>query len=294
MTQRSWSVLGVPSSAAAHGPGLEKGPAALRAAGLLDVLRAHGLGAVDAGDLDEAVWRSHRAPGALNDVERVADGVARVRDAVQDELSAGRVPLVLGGECTVTVGVVAAAVAVHDDVGLVYVDGGQDLFTVVEHPEEPIADATGVAHLLDLPGASPVLAGVGPRRPLLDARRLVFAGFSDDEEDEAGRVPAARVPAAEVTADPEAAGRRALAAVGDVPLVLHVDVDVLDFFALPAADVPAFGRGLVPDELERLVRVVAGHPRLVAVTLVEFNPDHGGAGTARALVELLGRALGRS
>lgn len=238
MTQRSWSVLGVPSSAAAHGPGLEKAPFALREAGLLDALRQRGLVVSDRGDVQPARWRSHHVPGRLNDVDRVAAGAGRVRDAVRGELRAGRVPLVLGGECTVTLGVVAAAADVHVDVGLVYVDGGQDLFTVSSHPEEPIADATGVAHLLDLPGASPELSTVGPRRPLLDARRLSFLGFSDDEEDEDGLVAATRIPAAEVSAHPEAAATRALHGVGAGPFVLHVDVGVLDFFALPAADVP--------------------------------------------------------
>ncbi|WP_454044059.1 arginase family protein [Cellulosimicrobium sp. Marseille-Q8652] len=289
--ERSWRILGAPSSAAAHGPGLEKSPRALRGEGLVGSLRERGLDVVDLGDLDEAVWRSHRAPGGLNDVDRVVDGVRRVLDAVRPELVPGRVPLVLGGECTLTVGVVAAAVEAYGDVGLVYVDGGQDLFTVAGNPEEPIADAMGVAHMLDLPGADAALSGVGSRRPLLDAHRLVFLGFADDDEDERGRVPAARVPAAEVTVDPEAAARRALGVVAGGPFVLHVDVDVLDFFALPAADIPIFGRGLVPDELERILRVVAGHPDLVAMTFVEFNPDHGGARTARALVELLGRAL---
>ena len=48
---RTWGVLGVPTSAAAHWPGLEKGPAALRRAGLVDQLRAAGSDVVDHGDL---------------------------------------------------------------------------------------------------------------------------------------------------------------------------------------------------------------------------------------------------
>jgi len=44
-------LIGVPSSAGAHGPGQERGPAALRAAGLLERLRAGGLDVADAGDL---------------------------------------------------------------------------------------------------------------------------------------------------------------------------------------------------------------------------------------------------
>jgi hypothetical protein len=43
---------------------------------------------------------------------------------------------------------VAAAIEHYDDVGLLYVDGGQDLMIPTDHPEEPILDAMGVAHML--------------------------------------------------------------------------------------------------------------------------------------------------
>jgi arginase len=46
-----FGLLGVPSSAAAHGPGQEKAPAALRRAGLSERLVAAGMGIVDYGDL---------------------------------------------------------------------------------------------------------------------------------------------------------------------------------------------------------------------------------------------------
>ncbi|MGH9252688.1 MAG: arginase family protein, partial [Acidimicrobiales bacterium] len=138
MAGRGWVVVGVPSSAAAHWPGLEKAPAALRAAGIVEVLRLAGLTVADGGDLPVVVWRSRRRPGAPNDVAGVVEVVAAARDRLRPILHAGRVPLVLGGECTVTVALLSAAVECHGEVGVVYVDGGQDLMTVAEHPEEPI------------------------------------------------------------------------------------------------------------------------------------------------------------
>jgi arginase family enzyme len=44
-------LIGVPSSAGAHGPGQEKVPAALRKAGLIGALRTAGLQVEDLGDL---------------------------------------------------------------------------------------------------------------------------------------------------------------------------------------------------------------------------------------------------
>lgn len=289
----TWTVLGVPSSAAAHTRGLERAPAALRTAGLLGALRAEGLEVRDDGDLPAAPWRAHRRPGEPNDAQRVADGVAAVRDRVAPLLASGERLLVLGGECTLTLGIMAAAAQHHPDVALVYVDGGQDLHLPDDHPDEPILDSMGVAHLLDLPGAWGPLAAVGPRRPLLDAGRLVFFGCSDEEEDVHGLASAAlRIFADDVAAAPEEAARRALAAVGDAPYVLHLDIDVLDYLTLPAADVPTYGHGLDPATLGRALGVLGSGPGLLAMTCVEVNPDHADEATFRGVVDLLCLALG--
>ena len=291
MSARGWDVVGVPSSAAAHSRGIERAPAALRAAGLLEALRGAGVDVQDDGDLPEAAWRAHLTPGEPNDLDRVADGVLEVRRRTAAVLARGRTPLVLGGECTVAIGVVAAAAELHPEVGLVYVDGGQDLLLPGDHPEEPILDSMGVAHMLGLPGACDRLAAAGPRRPLLDAGRLVLFGYSDDDEAPPSVVPATRVPADEVTADPRAAAHRAIEAVGDAPYVLHLDVDVLDFLVLPVADVPSYGRGLVPETLAEALGVLASGPGLVAMTCVELNPDHADDASVRTVVDLLTGAI---
>src|SRR5690606_15493312 len=132
------------------------------------------------------------------------------------------------------------------DVGLVYVDGGQDLMLPQDHPEEPILDSMGVAHLLDLPGTVEEIATLGPRRPLLTPDHVCFFGFDDADEDEHGLVPSTRFTSRDVTADPVGTAEQAVAAVtrGRERFVVHLDVDVLDFLALPVADVPQYGRGL--------------------------------------------------
>lgn len=293
--ERRWGVLGVPTSAAAHWPGLEKGPGALRAAGLLDALAGAGLAVSDHGDRPVARWRSAPAPGRPNDVEGAAAVLRDAAPAVAEVLAAGEVPLVLGGDCTLAVALVDAAVRTFGDVGLVYVDGGQDLMVPAEHPEEPILDATGVAHLLDLPGTVDEIAGLGVRRPLLSAEHVCFYGYADDEEDPGGRVPSLRLPAGLVTADPRGTARQAVRAVlrGRERFVVHLDVDVLDFFLLPAADIASFGRGLAPGTLAEALGELVAAPGFAGLTVVEHNPDHGAAdgSTTRALVDLLRTAL---
>jgi arginase len=154
----------------------------------------------------------------------------------------------------------------------------------------------GVAHLLDLPGTHSALAGLGPRRPLLGADRLCFVGFADDEEDVHGLVPSARIPATAVLTDPTGAARQALDAVAAAPdgFLVHVDVDVLDMFTLPLADIPQYGSGLTPGVLRDLLAGLVSDPGWWGIVVAEANPDRDDErGTAmHALVDLLGSALG--
>ena len=174
-----WGLLGVPSSAGAHTPGLEKGPAAIRDAGLIDLLRG---GVEDHGDVTAFRWRPDRErPNAKNAaaVARVATetaaGVARI-------LGSGQTPLVVGGDCSITIGVVAGFVQRGIRPALLYIDGGPDLYTPATRPNGNL-DAMALAHLLAIPGHVPEVAGVGRTVPLLTARDVVSYGHTLPEGD---------------------------------------------------------------------------------------------------------------
>lgn len=288
-------MVGVPTSVAAHWPGLEKGPSALRAAGLLDVMRAAGADVTDLGDRPVERWRPRPADGRPHDVDRAADVVRDAAGAVGDALAGGRTPLVLGGDCTLALSLVAGAVEHGLDVGLLYVDGGQDLMLVGDHPEEPIADSSGMAHMLGLPGTQEVLAGIGPRRPLLTPDDVVFYGFDDADEDEHGLVPSLRFTSHEVTADPGGTAARALAhlTARREHVLVHLDVDVLDFLELPVADCPQYGRGLSLATLVEALTPVLRSSAFAGMTLVEANPDRDDADltAVRRLAGALGPVL---
>jgi arginase len=275
-----WGLLGVPSSVAAHWPGIERGPGALRAAGLLETLQAHGVPVADHGDLAVARWNADRTDDRPNAWQQVVDVVSAAKSAIARVLDAGQAPLVLGGECTLAIALVAAAIEQYGEVGLLYVDGGQDLMIPADHPREPILDAMGVAHMLDLPGCVSELAGIGPRRPLLQPSDVAFVGFGDDEEDVHGLVPAPRLRGRDVIADPVVAAQRALAALPQSHLVVHFDVDVLDALELPLADISTYGTGVRLDHVAPLLAALVADSRVVGMTVVEANPDHDPDGTS--------------
>jgi hypothetical protein len=173
-----FGLLGVPSSAAAHGPGQEKGPAALRRARLPERLAAAGVQVVDYGDLPVVRWRPDPHQRRPHNLQAVLGVLRQAGGRVGEILADGRVPLVLGGECSVTIAMMSAFLDRGVEPALLYMDGGVDLFTPATNPTG-ILDSMGVAHLLDEPGTTAELAGFGPVRPLLRDDRLLLFGYTD-------------------------------------------------------------------------------------------------------------------
>jgi len=75
-------LIGVPSSAGAHGPGQEKAPAALRHAGLLGALREAGLEVEELGDLPVARFQPDGANPKRQSLSRVVRVARQVADTV--------------------------------------------------------------------------------------------------------------------------------------------------------------------------------------------------------------------
>ena len=105
----------------------------------------------------------------------------------------------------------------------------------------------------------------------------------------------AGLPVGEVAADPKAAAARALAEVEPRVdrLLVHFDVDTVDFTDLPLSENTGRNEGLAFDTAVRALRELLGSKKLAAVTVTEFNPDHGDedGSTAQALAEGLARAF---
>jgi arginase len=98
----------------------------------------------------------------------------------------------------------------------------------------------------------------------------------------------------EVVRDPEDAAVRATAAIEpEVDRVLvHLDVDVIDFTDLPLSDNAGRNQGLPFEVALRALRVLLSTPKLAALTVTEVNPDHDPDGSAlRRLALGLAEAL---
>jgi arginase len=287
------SILGVPTTAGSHNPGQEKAPAAWRAAGLADRLREAGVDVEDRGDLLAAPFRPVQPVDGLRDVERVAAVAHQVAGAVAAIRADGRLPLVLGGDCTITLGVLAGCGS--SETGLVYFDGDADLNTP-EHSDSAVADTMGMTHMLG--GGSPRLADIGSRFPLLRPDQVVLFGFDPAELDTrqwtelvSRHLYAAPAPA--VRADPagQASAARAYLERRVGAYLVHLDVDVLHTGLFPLANFPHFA-GLTLDEVSVGLAEFGDGEKFGGLVITEVNPDHDPGGELlRTLTEVVTGAL---
>jgi arginase len=277
---KSIAVVGVPTSAGAHAPGQERAPEAFRRAGVIDLLAERGFDVDDRGDLPKVRWTPDPASPRAQRAEAVARVASSVADVVDTAAASADAVLVLGGDCTVEVGVVAAFARRPERIGLLYLDAGPDL-NVPSAVRLGFLDWMGTAHLLGLPEASTALSRIGPRSPLLEPDQIVFVAAIPDELTSWEHRVVAEKELAVLWVDgvkgraPQAAKEALGRCEHEVDRILvHFDVDVIDFTDFPAADFPTINAGLTLTEALECIEVFTRHPKFAALTVSEFNPDH--------------------
>jgi arginase family enzyme len=279
----AFAVIDAPIDSSGTGRGEERGPAALRAAGLLERM-----GARDAGEADARIRERGRDPSTgvvgASDVRRASAAIA---SSVRQVLESGERPLVLGGDCTLLLGTFSA---LPDGSGLWFVDGHADFLDGESSP-------TGEAADMDLA----ILTGHGPpgllpgREPMLEPAAVVLLGHRPAElHPDVARENARLDPAIHALTAPDVrqagaapAAHDAIARLAGRPAWLHLDLDVLDASVLPAVSYPQ-PLGLDWQELVALLQPLVAAPNLLGVSVADFNPDRDADATdaARIVEEL--------
>ena len=248
-------------------PGTRLGPRAIRAASgppgrhleagidAFDVLRL-----VDFGD----------APVVPADAER---SHAAIEETIRAVLAADAIPLVLGGDHSITEQEVTAIAAVHGPIGLVHFDTHTDTGTHVFGVER--SHGTPMYRLVEACWIDPAryvqlgLRGYWPGEPEFawQRERGITSFFMHDVRRE-GLEPLIE---------------RTLEIVGEGPVFLTVDVDVLDPAFAPGTGTPEPG-GMTPLELLPSVRRIADELEVVGADVVEVIPTAPGSADTTALV----------
>ena len=287
------AVFGVPSSAGASGPGCERAAFALREAGLLESLRRVGARVVNLSDLSLFPWRADAEHPRQRNLALAACAARATADEMPRALAEG-FTLLVGGDCSLVAGSVGGATrALGRTVGLVYLDADLDLNTPETTPSGNL-NGMAVAAALGRGAAELVAAGGGAA---LQPEHVAILGYRSVDLGE--RLPQQQLAltrsADEVRANGAArAAAEALAAIGndDGPLLVHLDVDVIDASELGAKAPLTPGAGLGWAEIEALLLALLQSSRIAALEVCEFNPSLDPDGSyARKLVALLTKAV---
>ena len=288
---RTIGLLGVPTNSAGKIDGVAQAPLVLREAGLVDALHRHAK-VHDYGDVmlpDPSPTRESRSH--VIDPDGLDALVARVRDAVAPILDHGHFPLVIGGDCPLLLGCLAASSG-RDRVGLLFVDGHEDAYL-------PVQSSTGEAADMELAFALGMADASWSRElstlfPLVAPTDVRILGARDAELLRAESVASLRdrvalVDGERLAADPARIAAAACASLPQ-PWWFHLDLDVLSTEALPAIDYPQPG-GLGWDELVVVATTaLRADPRGWDVTI--YNPDLDPTRVhARRIVRFLGSVI---
>jgi len=161
-------VIGVPSAWGTKELGARRTPRLLREAGLLDWLAAPGLQVEDGGDVpvppqtEADLWEARAAAAELVHLDEVVSMATAVREAVAASLRDGALPVLIGGECCLSIGVGAALAQQPGPLTTVWLDAHGDLNT----PETSRSGLiTGMPFAVYLGHGHPDLLAVGEGAP---------------------------------------------------------------------------------------------------------------------------------
>lgn len=269
------ALITVPYHLGREAAGPASGPDAYLAAGLEEQLRAAGH--------EVQLGRVQRPTPFSDELSAILAIDAALADRVRAARTDARLPVVVGGDCNIALGVTAALPAAST--ALVWFDAHGDFNTPQTSPSGyldgmPLAMLTGRCH------TQAVADALGGTR--LPDVNVVHVGGRDLDPGESRALADSRVavisPAELVQAGPADALGPALDALRQSPrprapgdahgqaAYVHLDLDVLDPSWAPAVDYPAPG-GLSPDELDDCVGLIAQRFPIVALSLSALDPQ---------------------
>lgn len=299
---RRIAVLGVPVEIGASQRGTIMGPAALRTAGLLNLLSALGFDVADHGDLSINNMRdlADAPPENARHYREIQRWTRALTKQAYELARSGAVPIFLGGDHTLSMGSVNGLARHWREVGrelfVIWFDAHADYNT-------PATTLTGNMHgmsaafLCGEPGLEGLLGG--EPRASIDPDRFELFGVRSMDQPEKDLLRARRISLADMREiDEFGVGvliRRVIDKVKAQNGVLHVsfDLDFLDPQVAPGVGTTVPG-GATYREAHLAMEMLHDSRLVRSADIVELNPflDERGR-TARTGVELIGSLFGQ-
>lgn len=215
---------------------------------------------------DEVISATVSQAGQAGEWDRLAAVCEPVASAVASASRNGGRPVVSCGDCCAALGIVAGLQAARGPVGIVWFDAHGD----VQTPETTTSGFLGGMPLRLLTGHRPELIAERLGLRPVPEEHIVLVGARDLDPPEVSYLDAAPIVCREVSG-------LTTADLPDVPLYVHVDLDVLDPADVPGLRYPAPG-GPAPAQLAGSLRMLLATGRVAAVGLAcTWYPGHGAA-----------------
>ncbi|MDB6083573.1 MAG: arginase [Gammaproteobacteria bacterium] len=294
------TLIGAPSDVGAGARGASMGPEALRVAEIHAMLESQGLEVRDRGDLRGPANPSRGPVDGYRHLEEVTQWNRSVHDAVYGELTDSRLPILLGGDHSLSIGSISAVARHCREHGrklrVLWLDAHADFNTSILTP-------SGNIH--GMPVAC--LCGHGPRAliemsgrvPALQAASIRQIGIRSVDQGEKRLVHELGLEVFDMRFIDEAGMRQTLAAAlesldRDTHLHVSFDVDFLDPEIAPGVGTTVPG-GPSYREAQLCMEMIADTERLGSLDIMELNPALDVRNrTAAVAVDLVGSLFGRS
>ena len=272
-------IIGVPLDLGAGRRGVDMGPSAIRIADLEHRLEQLGHTVIDSGDLEVMIPETQKVgAGKLRYKAPVLAACEELRTRVAESLNNGHLPLVLGGDHSISIGSVAGSTghfAEKDQaLGLIWFDAHGDCNT----PETTLSgNIHGMSLAVALGSGDADLVNLGDRKPKVKARNTVLIGIRDVDPGEAEMLKHSGATVYTMR-DLDERGMRsvvdeAIGIAGDGTAGVHLsfDLDVVDPEDAPGTGTPVWG-GISYREAHLAMEMMSDRAEIVAIDLVEVNP----------------------
>lgn len=298
-------VVDVPTEAGTHWPGQTKAPQALRDAGLVNKLKSIGYTVSSLRALDGPQhWRPTELLNGVRDEENTLKVMKQVAGVLERDASKG-IQLILGGDCSITPGILAGVNKAYrgERIGLVYFDGDADLTLPSEGGaggHTGILDSMVLTHLTQRPGGLQSMRNFckSDGSPLVTNENIVLFGFDPAQllaehwtflAESQFKIITRPTVSEEPRARAEEALRWLESRVDKV--LIHFDVDVIDSGMFPLANYPHY-EGLRFREAMDVMEVLVQSRKLAGLVITEVNPNNDPYGLmVKALVDGLVKAF---
>jgi arginase len=277
LAARNASLIGAPTDIGASDRGASMGPEALRVAGLHEALMQRGLDVVDCGNVSGPPNPGLIRVNGYRNLSQVTAWNHEVHDAVYRELADQRLPILLGGDHSLSIGSISAVArhcrATRKALRVLWLDAHTDFNT---------RELSQSGSLHGMPVA--VLCGFGPREllqigevsPAISPRWVRQVGIRSVDSGERRFVHEQDLDVFDMRCIDEMGVRRVmeLALQGmDADTHLHVsfDVDCLDPEIAPGVGTTVPG-GLSYREAQLCMEMICDTGRVASLDIMELNP----------------------